>query len=334
MEVVMRKGIGRLVAPLLAAGLAGALPLCATAAWAQTQSWPQRTVRFILPFGAGSATDVAARMMSEKLSVRWGKPVVVENKPGADGLLAIGAFVSANDDHVLLYASSASFNAHPYMHEKLPYSLERDLLPIAQVTDTILTAAVPASLKATTLAEFVAPAKAEPSKLNAAGAAGVPDFTLGYFLKAHNLAVAKVPYRDIVPAATDLGAGQIQFVLSSAIIMLPLVQAEKVRILAVTRRERVSILPSVPTIYEAGFPELAVETTAGLYGPKGMAPELRERISAEVIAVVSDPAITQRLTATGQAVRLGGPAELTKTLRQQAEQMATVAQALGMKAAN
>jgi tripartite-type tricarboxylate transporter receptor subunit TctC len=120
----MRKRIGRLIAPLLAAGLVGALPLFATAAWAQAQSWPQRPVRFILPFGAGSATDVAARMMSEKLSVRWGKPVVVENKPGADGLLAIGAFVSANDDHVLLYASSASFNAHPYMHEKLPYSLE------------------------------------------------------------------------------------------------------------------------------------------------------------------------------------------------------------------
>jgi tripartite-type tricarboxylate transporter receptor subunit TctC len=335
MGAAMRKAIGRSIAPLVvAAGLVGALPLFATAVWAQAQSWPQRPVRFILPFGAGSATDVAARMMSEKLSVRWGKPVVVENKPGADGLLAIGAFVSANDDQVLLYASSASFNAHPYMHEKLPYSLERDLLPIAQVTDTILTAAVPASLKATTLAEFVALARAEPNKLNAAGAAGVPDFTLGYFLKAHNLAVAKIPYRDIVPAATDLGAGQIQFVLSSAIIMLPLVQADKVRLLAVTRRDRVSIAPNVPTIYEAGFPELAVETTAGLYGPKGMAPELREKISADVIDVVSDPAITQRLTATGQAVRLGGPAELTKTLRQQAEQMATVAKALGMKAAN
>ena len=143
---------------------------------------------------------------------------MIENKPGGDGLLAISAFVSANDDHVLLYASSASFNAHPYMHEKLPYELERDLAPIARVTDTILTASVPATLKPTTLAEFVALARAQPNKLNAAGAAGVPEFTLGYFLKVHNLAVTKVPYRDIVQAATDLGAGQIQFLLSSAAI--------------------------------------------------------------------------------------------------------------------
>ena len=149
------------------------------AAQTATQSWPQRSVKFILPFGAGSATDAAARMMSDKLSARWGKPIVIENKPGADGLLAIGAFVSANDDHVLLYASSASFNTHPYMHEKLPYNLERDLAPIARVTDTIGSASVPVSLKATTIAEFVALARAEPNKLNAAGAAGVPDFQLG-----------------------------------------------------------------------------------------------------------------------------------------------------------
>jgi len=325
-----RRFIGALV---VAGGLVGSLA-CAgpAAAQAATEAWPQRAVKFILPFGAGSATDAAARLMSDKLAARWGKPVVIENKPGADGLLAINAFVSANDDHVLLYASSASFNAHPYMHEKLSYDLERDLLPIAQVTDTILTAAVPASLKATTLKEFVALAKAEPNKLNAAGAAGVPDFTLGYFLKVENLAVTKVPYRDIVPAATDLAGGQIQFLLSSAAIVRPLAAAGKVRLLAVTRRERVSIAPDVPTIYEAGYPTLSVETTAGLYGPKSMSPELRERLSKDVIAVVADPVITERLVATGQAVRTGGPAELAKTLKEQAQQMQTVAKGIGLKA--
>jgi tripartite-type tricarboxylate transporter receptor subunit TctC len=229
-------------------GFLGCLNL-GNAARAQTPSdpWPQRTVKFILPFGAGSATDAAARLMSDKLAARWGKPIVIENKPGADGLLAISAFVQANDDHVLLYASSASFNAHPYMHEKLSYNLERDLLPIAQVTDTILTAAVPAASKATTLKEFVALAKAEPNTLNAAGAAGVPDFTLGYFLKSENLPVTKVPYRDIVPAASDLAGNQIQFLLSSMIIVRPLAQAGKVRLLAVTRRERVPLIPDVPT---------------------------------------------------------------------------------------
>ena len=106
------------------------------------QAWPQRPVRFILPFGAGTATDVAARLMSDKLTARWGRPIVIENRPGADGLLAINAFIAANDDHVLLYASTASFMAHPYTLEKMPYDLERDLAPIARVTDTILSASV------------------------------------------------------------------------------------------------------------------------------------------------------------------------------------------------
>lgn len=314
-----------------AATVAGVLAASGSAVSAQT--WPQRPVKFVLPFGAGSATDVAARMMSEKLAARWGKPVVIENKPGADGLLAINSFVQANDDHVLLYASSASFNAHPYMHEKLPYDLERDFAPIARVTDTILSAAVPASSKATTLAEFVAMAKAEPGKLNATGAAGVPEFTLGYFLKVQNLDVQKVPYRDVVQAATDLGAGQIQFLLSSAAVVRPLAQAGRVRILAVTSRERVPFAPEIPTIYEAGFPALAVETTAGLYGPKSMSADLRERLAKDVVEVVSDKDITAKLVTTGQAVRPGGPGELAQTLKQQAEQMATVAGVLGLKAA-
>ena len=100
--------------------------------------------QFILPFGAGSATDLAARLMGERLTARWGKPVIIENRPGGDGLVAINAFLSANDDHVLLYASSASFLAHPYTQEKLPYVLERDLAPIARVTDTVLSVASPA----------------------------------------------------------------------------------------------------------------------------------------------------------------------------------------------
>jgi tripartite-type tricarboxylate transporter receptor subunit TctC len=100
--------LGVLVPPALAQAPAP------TSAQASTQAWPQRPVRFVLPFGAGSATDVAARLMGEKLSARWGKPIVIENRPGADGLLAINAFISANDDHVLLYASTASFMAHPY----------------------------------------------------------------------------------------------------------------------------------------------------------------------------------------------------------------------------
>ena len=129
------------------------------------RAWPQRTVKFILPFGAGSATDIAARLIGEKLTARWGKPVIIENRPGGDGLVAINAFTSANDDHVLLYASSASFLAHPYTQEKLPYNLERDLAPIARVTDTVLSVSVPGSSDIKTVADFVKAAKATPEKV-------------------------------------------------------------------------------------------------------------------------------------------------------------------------
>ncbi len=323
---------------LLGAIVAGVfiwLPHATPGAHAQpaSEAWPQRSVRFVLPFGAGTATDVAARLMSEKLAARWGRPVVIENRPGADGLLAINAFISANDDHVLLYASTASFMAHPYTLEKMPYNLDRDFAPIARVTDTVLAASVPSSLQVGSLKEFVVLARAQPGKLNAAGAAGVPDFTLGYFLKVQNLDVTRVPYKDVVQAATDLSAGQIQFLLSSYAVVRAGSAAGRIRILAINVRERASFAPDVPTIHEAGFPELNVQTTAGFYGPRGMSAALRERIAKDVIAVVADKEITTKLVATGQAVRTGGPDELAQTLKEQAAQAATVAKTLGLKSA-
>jgi tripartite-type tricarboxylate transporter receptor subunit TctC len=214
----------------------------------------------------------------------------------------------------------------------MPYSLERDLAPIARVTDTILSVAVPSSLKANTLKEFVALARAQPGKLNAAGAAGVPDFTLGYFLKVENLDVTRVPYKDVVQAATDLSAGQIQFLVSSYAVVRAASEAGRIRVLAIGGRTRASFVPDIPTVHEAGFPALNVETTAGFYGPRGMARELRERIAKDVIDVVAEPDITKRLIATGQAVRTGGPEDLAQTLREQADQAAAVAKTLGLKA--
>ena len=175
------------------------------------------TSRLILPFGAGSATDAAARLLGERLSARWGQAVVVENRPGGDGLIAIGAFVSAADDHVLLYASSATFIAHPYVHDKLPYKLETDLQPIARVSHTVLSIAVASATAFKTLADFVAGARAEPDKYNVAGAAGLPEFTLDAFVKPQNLKVTKVPYRDIVQA----GAISVKIASSSWCLPMP-----------------------------------------------------------------------------------------------------------------
>lgn len=301
------------------------------AAPAEAQQWPQRNVRLILPFGAGSATDIAARLLSERLSTKWGKPVVVENRPGGDGLVAINAFTSANDDHVLLYASSASFLAHPYTQEKLPYDLERDLAPIARVTDTVLSVSVPGSSDIKTIADFVKAARAAPEKNNATGAAGVPEFTVDAFIKSENLKITKVPYRDVVQSARDLAEDRIQFVLSSVAIMTALAEAGKVRIIAIAARQRSPLFKNVPSVVEAGFPGLVVETTAGFYGPKGMPLDLRKRIGADVAAAANEADVTAKISATGQDVRTGGPDELAATLKQQTANTAAVAKILGME---
>src|SRR5947209_13923955 len=139
---------------------------------ASAQTYPQRAVKFILPFGPAAGVDISARLLGEKLAARWGKPVVVENRPGGDGLVAINAFTSANDDHTLLFVPTSAFTAHPYTHDKLPYDSERDLVPIVSVTTIVVAFAVPGDSEVKSLAEFVALARAKPDTLNVAAAAG------------------------------------------------------------------------------------------------------------------------------------------------------------------
>jgi len=319
-----------------AVAIAGLLVAAAAAPAAKAQDekaqeWPQRTVRFILPFGAGSATDIAARLIGDKLSAKWDRPIVVENRPGADGLIAINAFLAANDDHVLLYASSASFIAHPYTHEKLPYVLDRDLEPIARVADTVLSVGVPTATGIRSIKEFVEKARAEPKKYNVAGAAGLPEFAVMAFVKSENLETARVPYRNVLDAGRDLGEDRIQLLLSSFAVVRPHVEAGKVTVIAIGGKERASVAPDAPTVTEAGYPMLDMETTSGFYGPRGMPLALRQRIAADVIAAASDPDVSARIVASGQFMRTEGPAELAAALKDQAATAARIAKVLGIE---
>src|SRR5436309_3592779 len=192
---------------LLSFGLLAPLMLSAPAALGQ--SWPQRTVKFLLPLGPGSGVDIGARLLADRLSARWGQPVVVENRPGGDGIVAIGAFVAAHDDHVLLAAPTSSFTAHPYLHDTLPYKVS-DLVPIVRISNTLIAIAVTASLPVNSFAELVAMARAQPGKLNWAGATGALDFSFAGFLKRAGLSMSRVPYRNLVEAANDLGEGRVQ----------------------------------------------------------------------------------------------------------------------------
>src|SRR5215469_47046 len=157
------------------------VPAALSTASAQ-MSWPQRNVRFIVPLGPGSGADIGARLFADKLTARWGKPVVVENRPGGDAIVAITAFTGAHDDHTLLFAPAATFTAHPYLHDKLPYN-QADLVPITRVSNTIVAIVAPASLNAGTLGELMDLVRAKPSRMNWATATGFSDFLFESFLK-------------------------------------------------------------------------------------------------------------------------------------------------------
>jgi tripartite-type tricarboxylate transporter receptor subunit TctC len=298
------------------------------------QSYPQRTVKFILPFGPGSGTDITARLVADKLSARWGKAVVVENRPGGDGLVSINAFLSANDDHTLLWVPVGTFAVHPYEKDKLPYDAESDLLPIANVTSLYLSATVSLALNAGSLRELVELLGANPGKFNWATANGNADFLMSGFLKSNGLEMAKTPYRDILQAPNDLAENRIQLLSSSLAAVTPMMNAGKVKVLAVTGRKRAPSAPDVPTVREAGFPALEMESIGGIFGPRGMPLAMREQIAADVRAAVeSDPGIAKKLEATGQVVDLRGPADFAVGIKELRDQLASIAKVLGMKAA-
>jgi tripartite-type tricarboxylate transporter receptor subunit TctC len=293
--------------------------------------WPQRTVKLIVPLGPGSGVDATGRLLAGKLQKRWGQPVVIENRPGGDGIPAISAFVDANDDHVLLYAPTGNFTVHPYRRANLPYDPRLDLLPIARVTNTVLAIGVPASTDVATLADLVAHAQVEPGRLNAVVMPGIIELVFDGFVRGAGLNIVKLPYRDVAQAATDLGQNRIQVMMAPLASLRPHVEANLVRLVAVNGRERTALAPAVPTAAEAGYRALQLEGLIGLFGPRGMRLELRERIAADVMATIDDPDIAAQLIGSAQVVNPGGPAALEAAMLEQMEQVARIAQALGMQ---
>jgi tripartite-type tricarboxylate transporter receptor subunit TctC len=308
--------------------VAAGLVLCSLIS-AQADAWPERNVTFILPLGPGSGVDVTSRLIADKLSAKWGKPVTIENRPGGDALVAINAFLSATDGHTLFMAPTSTFTAHPLLHAKLPYD-PADLVPIARATNTLIAIGVPASLGVNSLAEFVKLAKEKPGALNYAGTTGAVDFVVSGFLKETGIDVPKVPYKDGVQALNDLAEGRIQIYSAAYAIMRPQVEAGKVKVLALMNSERAASLPNIPTAKESGFPSLTLDGLVGLFGQKQMSAQLRDRISADLVEVVKDPALSERVTATGQVVRPGNAAEFAAEIDEQRNRIAQAAQAAGM----
>jgi tripartite-type tricarboxylate transporter receptor subunit TctC len=314
-----------LVAAFLSASTFTALPTAA-----QERLWPERPVRLIVSQGPGSAQDIAARVFGEQLSTRWAQPIVIENKPGADGLNAINAFVGAHDSHTLLFAASGTFTAHPTQYAKLPYD-PSDLVPLARVSNTIIAVSVPAALNVNTLGELIALARKAPGNLNLAPTPGTTEITFDSFLKETNVTMTKVPYSDITKALTDLSENRIQVIVSGIAIVKSQVEAGKVKLLAITNFKRAAVVPELPTAIEEGYPSLALDGLIGIFGPKSLPAGTAERIASDVQAVAGNPAVGARLSATGQQLDPGGPAELAAAVEAQRKRIITTARALGIQ---
>ena len=309
--------------------VASLLGLAASASPLNAEPWPQRAVRMIVPVGVGSSTDVAARIYADRLAGYWKQPVVVENRPGADGLIGTTAFVAAHNDHTLLFSFASPMSVLPVIHASLPYDPGRDLVPISLAADTFGTLTAHASLKLRSLKDLVALARAQPGQLNYVAQGAFPYLLAGFFRSEH-LDVVPVSYREFNLAIQDHAQGRIHLVLTAMTSQLPVVQSGRINFLAVTNSKRSPMIPDVPTATESGFPGLTFEGLIGLFGSRAISAELADRISRDIRAVAAEPAVADRLASVGQVARGTTPAEFAEMIEAQRVRMATIVQATGI----
>jgi tripartite-type tricarboxylate transporter receptor subunit TctC len=290
----------------------------------RSQAWPERVVRIILPLPAGSGTDLAARLFAERLAERWKQPVIVENVTGADGIVGVTRFVGARDEHTLLFTFAGPITINPLIHDSLPYDPVRDLVPIVSAINNFFVVATSGSLPVDSIHGLVALARKEPGKLNWAATPGLPQYIFTALQKSAELEMTYVPYREFTQALQDLGEGRLHAVAAAVPFLLPLAQSGKAKLLMVTSRERSPLAEDIPTAAEAGYPELLFEGVVGFYGWRGIAPDLKERIAADVRAVAADSAVVAQLRGIGIAVRAGTSAEFAAAIDDQRAKLAAI----------
>jgi tripartite-type tricarboxylate transporter receptor subunit TctC len=297
---------------------------------ATAQTWPTRSVKFIVSVGPGSGTDISARLLADRLTARWGQPVIVENRPGGDAVVAIRSLIDSRDGHTLLFSPASSITAYPYQQDKLPYD-PRDLLPIARLYNTVVGFAVSPGLNIRSVADLIALIRAQPGKLNYSTGTGMTDLICEGYFKSAGLDITRVPYRDVVSPMIDLGEGRIQAYVAGLPNMLPQIQAGRANLIAVTNGARASTHPNVPTVAQAGFPALTFDGLVGVFGQRDMAPSARERVASDIRAVLAEPAVAMRLNNMGAVVNPGDAAEFAASLEEQSANLAEIARVLGIR---
>lgn len=274
-------------------------------------AWPSKPIHAIVPFPAGGQLDVVVRTVADRISPALGQPIAVETKTGADGNIAAEFVARSAPDGYTWLTTSVPFATAPSLQPKsLRYSPTRDFVPVANLGTSSFVFAVPASLPVNTLQEFVAYARARPGKLSYAGTSrgSVVHLSTEMFKRAAGIDMEFIGYAGIPPALTDLLGDRLQFMSIGVIAALPHIKSGKLKALAVLDRERHRLLPDVPTIVEAGYPDLTVNTWFGVLVPARTPKEIVQRINAEIMTALATPEITAKLSALGvDPVKPHGP---------------------------
>jgi tripartite-type tricarboxylate transporter receptor subunit TctC len=306
----------------------------AAAGGALAQPYPNRPIRFVIPYPPGGASDVTARTLGAKLSESLGQPVVIENRPGANGIIALeNVAKSPPDGYTLLMANLGPNAINAAVYSKLPYDSIKDFTPVILTTLVPQILVVNSALPVASVRELIAMAKAQPGKITFASAGnGASNHLSGeLFRSMAGIDIAHVPYKGDTPAMTDVIAGQVAMMFPTAIAATPHVKGGRLRALAVSSKKRVGSLPELPTVDEAGLPGFEAVSWGGVMGPGGMPHDIINKLNAEFTRILKLPEVSEKLSGLGAEIVAGTPEEFASYLQAEIAKWGKVARDANVK---
>ena len=316
------------------AGLVGLFTLLTASSAIYAQQYPARSVRIIVPFSAGGPTDILARLLAQRLTESMGQQFIVDNRAGGGGTIgAQAAARSAPDGYTLYIGGITSLAMAPHTHSKLPYDPFKDFTPISRLTQQPVMLMVHPVLPARSVKEFVALAKTKPGALDYAssGIGGSGHLAGELFKSVTGISMVHVPYKSAAPALTDLVAGQVQVMFGTLLAAVPHIRNEKLRGIALTGPRRVEALPQVPTFLESGMANFDASSWNCMMAPAGTPQPIVARLNSELVRIVRDPAVLERLKGDGVTGTPSTPQELAQYLESESAKWGKVARDVGIK---
>jgi tripartite-type tricarboxylate transporter receptor subunit TctC len=315
---------------LLVAGIAAGVSW--SGAWA-AEAYPTKPIRIIVPVAAGGGTDFTARLIGQKLSDAWGRPVIVDNRPGAAGNLGVEIAAKAIPDGYTLVMPITSFPANPTLYSKLPFDTEKDFSPITLVASAPLLLVVNPNLPVKSVSDLIALAKAKPGQLNYgnSGMGTTAHLAAELFKRTAGIEIINVPYRGGGPAVIDLIAGNIQLYFSTVPAALPQTKAGRLRPIAVTSLKRVPEIGDVPTVAESGLPGFEVLGWFGLFSPAGTPRPVIAKLNTEIVKILQMTDVQEKLSGHGLIPGGNSPEELGAFLRAEIKKWGGLIKEAGIK---